>query len=475
VENTQVKTVLLIENQTERPSSIREMFSELGASVFQLAQVESISDAEKHFAMNSVDVVLLDLGLAEAHGLEVVRQVHVIAPRVSIVLLCDADDEPIAVQAIQQGAQDYLVKGQIEPRALKRTLLNAAERKALEEIQFIEKERARVTLDCIGDAVICTDTSGNITFMNRVAERMTGWQLKDATGRAMGECVRIVDAITRKTIIDPMTKAASQNRPGSLPLNCVLISRDGHEVNIEDSVAPIHDRDGQVTGAVIVFHDVSSTRAFEKELTDSAQHDFLTGLPNRILLNDRIGQAISLAHRQKCHAAVLFLDLDGFKGINDSLGHPIGDKVLQSVAKRLLECVRSPDTVVRQGGDEFIVLLQELKHPQDAVFTVARLLKTVAAVHSIDSHEIFVTTSIGVSIYPNDGQDAETLIKNADIAMYHAKKNGSQTYRFFAPEMALEDVQLRSTGPDIWHALDWYELKSGRSAIKWAVAKYREN
>jgi diguanylate cyclase (GGDEF)-like protein/PAS domain S-box-containing protein len=290
---------------------------------------------------------------------------------------------------------------------------------------------------------------------------MTGWQLRDAIGRAMGDCVRMVDATSRKTILDPMAKATSQNRTGNLPLNSVLISRDGHEVHIEDSVAPIHDRDGRVTGAVIVFHDVSATRALEKELTDSAQHDFFTGLPNRALLNDRIGQAFSLAHRHGCHAALLFLDLDGFKRVNDSLGHQIGDKLLQSVAKRLLECVRSPDTVVRHGGDEFIVLLQELKHPQDAVFTVTRLMKAVAEVFSIDSHEIFITASLGVSIYPDDGQDVETLIKNADIAMYHAKKNGSQNYRFFKPEMALEGVEPQSGGQDSSQDRDWQELKSG--------------
>jgi diguanylate cyclase (GGDEF)-like protein/PAS domain S-box-containing protein len=362
-----------------------------------------------------------------------------------MVLLCDGVDEGIAVQGIQEGAQDYLIKGQIEPRELKRALLNAVERKSIGEILAVEQERAQVTLDSIGDAVICTDSSDNITFLNRVAETMTGWLLKDAMGKAMGDCVRIVDAITRKTIGDPMAKAASKNQRGSLPLNSVLISRDGHEAHIEDSVAPIHDRDGQVTGAVIVFHDVSATRALEKELTDSAHHDFLTGLPNRILLNDRIGQAISLAHRQGCHAAVLFLDLDGFKHINDSLGHPIGDGLLQAVAKRLLECVRSPDTVVRHGGDEFIVLLQELKRPEDAVYTVARLLKTVAEGYSIDAHQISITASIGVSVYPGDGQDAETLIKNADIAMYQAKKNGSQNYRFFRPEMALEGVELSAT------------------------------
>ena len=447
------------------------MLDQMGSSVFQVADVESICAAEKRLARNPVEVILLDLGMPGSNGLEAFMKVQIAAPHTAMVLLCDTDDEPIAVRAIHQGAQDYLIRGQIETRGLKRALFNALERKTLEEIQFAEKERAQVTLDCIGDAVICTDIQGNITFMNHVAETMTGWQLREAAGRTMADCVQIVDAISRKVIFDPMAKAASQNQTGTLPLNCVLIRRGGREVHIEDSVAPIHDREGQVTGAVIVFRDVSATRALEKELTDSAQHDFLTGLPNRILLNDRIGQAMALAHRQRGHAAVLFLDLDGFKRINDSLGHTIGDRVLQSVAKRLLECVRSPDTVVRQGGDEFVVLLQELKHPQDAVFTVARLLKTVADVHLIDSHEIYITTSIGVSIYPNDAQDVETLIKNADLAMYHAKKNGSQNYRFFRQEMILEDAKHPSNGQDLSHRLDWYEFKSAPRGAKLLAAK----
>ncbi len=471
MENKQDRTVLLIEDQPKQTSQIRAMLDQVASEVFQVAHVESIGDAERHLARHPVEVVLLDLGMPESNGLEGFRKVQITAPHTAMVLFCDSEDEPIAVQAIHQGAQDYLIKGQIEPRELKRALFNAIERKTLEESQLVEKERAQVTLDCIGDAVICTDARGNISFMNRVAETMTGWQLKDAVGRTMADCVRIVDAVTRRVILDPMAKATSQNQAGTLPLNCVLINRDGREVHIEDSVAPIHDRDGQVTGAVIVFRDVSATRALEKELTNSAQHDFLTGLPNRMLLNDRIGQALALAHRQRGHAAVLFLDLDGFKEVNDSLGHAIGDKLLQSVAKRLLESVRSPDTIVRQGGDEFIVLLQELKHPQDAVFTVARLLKTVADVHFIDSHEIHISTSIGVSIYPSDGQDGETLIRNADIAMYYAKKNGSQSYRFFRPEMVHEGVGVRRNGADIWHALDWYEFKSTPRVMKRADSK----
>jgi diguanylate cyclase (GGDEF)-like protein/PAS domain S-box-containing protein len=453
-----VKTILLIEDDSEEARLINEMLNDQGISLFDVAHVRSVQDAKAFLTAHSVDIVLLDLELIYPHGLNVVRSVREAAPRVSIVLMASVDDEQIAVQAIQEGAQDYLIKGQIEPRSLIRTLLNAAERKIIEEVQFIEKERAQVTLDCIGDAVICTDASGRISFLNRMAETMTGWSLKDAVGLTMDECVRIVDAFTRKAISDPMKKAAAQNRKGNLPLNCILIRRDGHEVFIEDSVAPIHDRDGRVTGAVIVFRDVTASRSLEKELTYSAQHDFLTGLPNRMLLKDRVAQAISLARRNRCHAAILFLDLDGFKAINDSLGHLIGDKLLQSIAKRLQGCVRSPDSVIRQGGDEFIVVIQELRHPEDAVITVARLLKTVADVHYVDEHEVSVTTTVGVSVFPEDGQDPETLVKNADTAMYNAKKSGSHEYRFFRPEMAIAVWGRQSIEQDLGRAIDRQEF-----------------
>jgi len=423
---------------------VHEMLMDSISCVFELTHVKSISDGARYLAGRSVDIVLVDLGLADLGGLEAVQRVRAAAPRSSIVLLSSADDEEIALQAVQEGAQDYLIKGQIESRSLRRALLNSAARKMIEGGLLLEKERAQVTLDCIGDAVICTDSSGNITFLNPVAERMTGWTLKDAAGRPMSETFRIVDATTRESILDPMAKATAQNRAGNLPWNCVLIRRDGYEVFIEDSVAPVHNREGHVTGAVIVFRDVTAPRLLEEKLTHTAEHDFLTGLPNRMLLKDRVSQAIAIARRNVGGAAVLFLDLDGFKHINDSLGHQIGDKLLQSVATRLLDCVRAPDTVSRLGGDEFVVLIQELHRPEDAGITAGRLLKAVADVHSIDQHEIHLTASIGVSVYPRDAQDAETLIRNADTAMYQAKREGRQMYEFFRPEMLLDPVQQRS-------------------------------
>src|ERR1019366_3742853 len=157
MEKRPAKAVLLIENQLEEARRIRDMLNDPGSSIFELSNVESMCDAEKHLATCSVDIVLLDLGLADPQGLEAVRRIRAASPRAAIVLLSSADAEAIAVEAIQEGAQDYLIKGQIEPRELMRALLNAAERKVIEDTQLIEKERAQNTLDCIGDGVICTD------------------------------------------------------------------------------------------------------------------------------------------------------------------------------------------------------------------------------------------------------------------------------------------------------------------------------
>ncbi len=195
-----------------------------------------------------------------------------------------------------------------------------------------------------------------------------------------------------------------------------------------------------------------------QQMVHSAQHDFLTGLPNRMLLNDRIGQSIAFASRHRNKVAVLFLDLDGFKHINDSLGHPVGDKLLQSVAKRLVECVRASDTVSRQGGDEFVVLLSESQQLEDAAITARRMLATVAEVHRVGAHDLHVTASVGVSVYPDDGHDAETLIKNADTAMYQAKDKGKQGYQFFKPAMNIRAVERQSIEEGLRRALERQEF-----------------
>ena len=330
----------------------------------------------------------------------------------------------------------------MEPHGHVKTVEDISARKSAEfalqvaeEALFAEKERARVTLDSIGDAVLSTDLLGQVTFLNPVAERMTGWSLEDALNRPLAEVFRIVEGTTREPAPSPAQRAIRENRTVELAANSVLVRRDGSESAIEDCAAPIHDRAGRVVGAVIVFHDVSASRTMTQKMSYLAQHDFLTSLPNRVLLSERLSQAIGLAHRRGKQVALLFLDLDFFKHINDSLGHAIGDQLLQAVAGRLSACVRTTDTVCRQGGDEFVILLAEIEQPQDAALVAEKLLLALAEPQIIGEHELHVTLSIGISVCPDDGTAADTVLQNADTAMYHAKARGRNNYQFFTADM----------------------------------------
>jgi diguanylate cyclase (GGDEF)-like protein/PAS domain S-box-containing protein len=335
---------------------------------------------------------------------------------------------------------------------------DVTDRKALEEALFAEKERAQVTLSSIGEAVLTTDLAGKVSYLNPVAERMTGWPCAEAVGRPVAEVFNILDGETRESAPNRIELAVRLGKSVSLPSNCILVRRDGVESFIADSAAPIHDRGGRTTGAVIVFRDVSVERAMSLRLSHLAQYDVLTDLPNRTLLNDRLTQAIASARRHGRALAVLFVDLDRFKHINDSFGHAVGDALLQLVAHRLLGCVRVSDTISRLGGDEFVIVLSELDQVEDAAITASKVLALLAAPHRVAGHDLDVTVSIGISAFPYDGQDAQTLIKNADTAMYHAKESGRNGYQFFEKDMNVRAVKLQALEGSLRHALERREF-----------------
>src|SRR6267378_1177954 len=450
--------ILLIENDRAAAKEIRAALAAAGGASFDMEWVRQLSEGIERLSKKGIAAVLLELFLPDSQGLETFDKLFIAAPDIPILIFGGNSNEALAKEAVARGAQDYLLAGHLDSYSLPRALRNAIERKAVEDALYIEKERAVVTLNSIGDAVLCTDISGNITYLNLVAETMTGWCREEATGKPLAEVFRIIDGATRKTARDPMEMAVEQNRTVGLTVNCILVRRDGFESAIEDSAAPIHDRAGRITGAVIVFHDVSAARAMSVQMTHSAQHDLLTSLPNRLLLNDRITQAIALARRQNKPTAVIFLDLDRFKYINDSLGHAIGDELLQSVSKRLLANVRASDTVSRQGGDEFVILLSEITHLGDAATSARKILLSLNAPHSIRGQDLRIDGSIGISVYPEDGQDAETLIKNADTAMYHAKESGRNNFQFFKAEMNLKAVERQSLESSLRCALEREEF-----------------
>lgn len=450
--------ILLIEGVPADGETIRSALAQANDRVFSVEWVPHLSAGVEQLNTRQVDAVLLDLFLPDCQGLETFDQLWRVAPDVPILIVCDPGDESLAMQAVERGAQDYLLKTQLDSHSLRDALLNMIERKAAAEALFGERERAEVTLNSIGDAVLSTDLAEHVTYLNAAAESMTGWTRQDAAGRPLAEVFRIVDGATGEPVPNPMALAVQENRKVGLKANCVLIGRDGHEAAIEDSAAPIHDRRGRVTGAVIVFHDVSVTRAMSLQMSHLAHHDALTDLPNRLLLNDRLAQAIELGRRHRRPLAVLFMDLDRFKHINDSLGHVVGDQLLRSVAERLMLCVRSSDTVSRPGGDEFVLVLTEMDEAGHATISAKKALDAVAEPHHIAGHELHLSASIGVSIYPDDGQDAETLMRNADIAMYHAKELGRGRYQFFQPDMNVRAVERQSLEDGMRRALDRQEF-----------------
>jgi diguanylate cyclase (GGDEF)-like protein/PAS domain S-box-containing protein len=450
--------ILLIDDDPCHARAFEEALTAEGDGRWEFEWVRSLSSGLERLAHKGLWAIFLNLFLPDSRGVNTLGTLLSITSSTPVVVLGGTDDEDICKTALLHGAQDYLLEGHFDSYAITRAMRNITERETARKELFIEKERAQVTLNSIGDAVLSTDISGNVTYLNVVAEQMTGWSKEEALGRPLSTVFQIVDGVTHRPVPNPAELAIRLDKPVGLSANCILVRQDGCESAIEDSTAPIHERDGQITGAVIVFHDVSMARTLVLEMSHLAQHDSLTDLPNRFLLKDRLTQAISMARRNNHQLAVLFLDLDGFKHINDSLGHAIGDRLLQSVSSRLSASVRKSDTVSRQGGDEFVILLSEVTHAADAATSAAKIITEIAKEHSIGEHRLRVTASIGVSTYPDSGEDAETLMKNADTAMYHAKESGRNTCQFFRADMTLRAVERQSLEGQLRYALEREEL-----------------
>jgi diguanylate cyclase (GGDEF)-like protein/PAS domain S-box-containing protein len=297
-----------------------------------------------------------------------------------------------------------------------------------------ENEMARVTLASISEAVLATDARGCITSLNPEAERLTGWTSDQAAGLPMDNVLILLGLEDRQSTECPAAVAIRENRAMRLDHDVLLIARDHREFIVEASAAPIRDGGTRPLGAVLICRDVTTTRQLQQRIAWQATHDALTHLPNRSLLTDRLRQAIAQSHRQNTLLAVCYLDLDGFKPINDRYGHAIGDRVLIRVSERLTALLRGADTVARIGGDEFVLLLSGANSITDFRPALDRLLAEVAAPYRVDDRRLTLSASIGVAIYPLDNADPDTLLRHADQAMYLAKQHGRNRYQLFDAE-----------------------------------------
>ncbi len=443
--------VLLIQDLALDAAVIRGALEGSGDGAYQLEWAGTCAEGLECLAAGGapadtagpgIAAVLLDLSLPDSDGIETFNRVLHAAPQIPILILSSPRDEACARLAVCNGAQDYLLRSRLDNYSLLKALQGMFDRSVNVKALTEEQGRAQVTLNSIGDAVISTDVQGRVNYLNLVAETMTGWSTQQATGHPLVDVFHIIDATTRIVVPDPMAAAMLENRTLALTPDCVLVRHDGVEIAIEDSAAPIHDREGNVTGAVMVFHDASAARKQSRRISHLAAHDSLTDLPNRVLFSDRLTQAIRLAHRHRHEMAVLFLDVDGFKQINDTLGHSSGDRLLQEVARRLVGSVRNSDTVSRHGGDEFVILLAAVTLAADARIAASKILLQLGKPYWIGGHPVSITASIGIAAYPRDALDAETLLRHADTAMYQAKARGRNNHQSFALTSAGAPVRL---------------------------------
>ena len=328
-------------------------------------------------------------------------------------------------------------------RELEKTQL--ALHKLLTARQELEKEHemATVTLESIGDAVITTDSHGNIEMINKVAEELTGWTNEEAIGKPSDKVFNIINEITREKVDNPVKTCIEQDEIFQLSNHTILISRTGSEYVIEDSVAPIRNAAGDIYGAVIIFHDITGDRLARRQLEYLAQHDMLTSLNNRYYFEQELTRAVEVAKRGKIKYAMLYIDLDQFKTVNDTAGHSVGDNLLTEVAELYSARLRSGDVLARLGGDEFGVLLQNIN--EDELHDIGN--SYLAALNNFKftwrEEQFEIHSSIGISIIDDNTSTAAEIMRQSDVACYVAKQHGRNRYHIYDRK---QDTQIQQIG-----------------------------
>lgn len=283
---------------------------------------------------------------------------------------------------------------------------------------------AHELLDFVGDAVLSTDIDTRITFMNAAAEEMTGFNRQEVIGQPLQNVFRVIDVSTRQTRTDPARQVLDTGRTIELHNSSLLITRDRREIAIEEAAKPLYNADGKLTGALVKFHDARFSAEITARMAYLAQHDALTGLLNRYAFAERFEQAAALATRHEKKMVMLFIDLDNFKVVNDVLGHGTGDALLMTFGRKLLSCVRSTDHVCRHGGDEFVVLISDLKAHEQAFAVADKVHQAARELACLIDHDTAFDVSIGMSIYPDEGRTLKALLNHADADMYAVKARG---------------------------------------------------
>ncbi len=423
--------ILIIEEKKVLAVDISKSLQRLGYKYIEI--IDSGEKAIQKIAEIHPNLVLLDICLSD--GLGAIEMADMIEGKFHIPVLYMGEYGEVMKLTSQKLLQPFRYLYQPFGEKDLHIAVEMALYKSQVEKRLTEKvQKLTSIIDGVGSGIVVTNLQGDIEMMNPVAESLTGWRESEALQRHVNEVVRLVDGGNGELMLDLPTQVFNGKVTMKLPENCILIAKDGREIPVGDSIAPIRDRSGEICGLVFIFQDISQRKQMEAQLMRNAFYDALTALPNRVLFLDRLRQAFERAKRRHNYRfAVLFIDLDGFKQINDLYGHGMGDDLLIAIARRLEVCLRSGDTVARFGGDEFAAVLEDIKDETDATNIANRIQDSLSVPLQLNGQQLVVTASIGIAIHSDSHEEPANLLRDADIAMYRAKKlQGKASYAVFA-------------------------------------------
>jgi diguanylate cyclase (GGDEF)-like protein/PAS domain S-box-containing protein len=413
------------------------------------------------FASQQWDMVISDYSMPQFDGLTALRIVKERDPNVPFILVSGAVTGDVAVAAMKSGAADYVMKDDLTrlAPAVRREVAEAGERRArrLAEANLsANEELLNSIVNTAADGIIVIDPAGTIEFSNAAMEKLFGWKPLELIGRNVARLLLGRSREGQDMLFQGADAVGGKGAAGHVR-ELKAQRKDGSVFPIELTVSETCVNGGK--RSTCILRDVTERKRAEERIRYLAHYDDLTGLPNRVLFAQLLEQALSEAKYAKKEVAVLFIDLDRFKLINDTLSHASGDTVLCQVAKRLVGALARRDTVARFGGDEFVVLMRDCGIPNDVTSTAQGLLSALAAPFVLENQEYHLTASIGISTFPGDGQDAQTVLKNADSAMYRAKEQGKNNYQFYSSQMNVRSFERLVLERFLRHALDQDEFQ----------------